>query len=41
LLETVPPSHIAWKIPLEPAFLGLHGQTGFSRVLDRLADRAK
>ena len=41
LLQSVPASYVAWKIPLEPAFLGLHGQTGFSRLLDLLADRAK
>jgi DNA-binding winged helix-turn-helix (wHTH) protein/tetratricopeptide (TPR) repeat protein len=41
LLDSLPPSYVAWHIPLEPAFLGLHGQTGFAQLLDRLADRAK
>ena len=41
LLDSLPPSAVAWTLPIEPAFLGLHGQTGFARLLDRLADRAK
>jgi hypothetical protein len=41
LVESVPPSHVGWNIPVEPAFLGLHGQTGFAHLLQLLADRAK
>lgn len=41
MLDSVPSSFVGWHIPLEPAFLGLHGQTGFTHLLDQLADRAK
>ncbi len=41
LLDDLPPSYVAWHIPLEPAFRGLHGETGFAGLLQRLAERAK
>jgi DNA-binding winged helix-turn-helix (wHTH) protein/tetratricopeptide (TPR) repeat protein len=41
LLDSVSASYILWNLPLEPAFLSLHGQPGFTALLGRLADRAK
>jgi len=41
LLNGHPPSYVGWTIPIEPAFLALHGQPGFADLLDRLANRAK
>jgi hypothetical protein len=34
-------SYVGWNVPIEPAFLSLHGQPGFTNLLGRLADRAK
>lgn len=41
LLDSVPPSYIAWTIPIEPLFLGLRGEPGFEQLLGRLAERAR
>ncbi len=41
LLKSHPASYVGWTIPIEPAFLALHGQPGFADLLDRLANRAK
>ena len=41
LLAVVPPSHVGWTVPIEPCFRGLAGDSGFERVLARLADRAR
>jgi DNA-binding winged helix-turn-helix (wHTH) protein len=40
LLDAIPPSYVAWTIPIEPLFLSLRGEPGFERVLARLAERA-
>ena len=40
LLDAIPPSYVAWTIPIEPLFLGLRGEPGFEQVLARLAQRA-
>jgi len=41
LLNAHPASYVGWTIPIEPAFLSLHGHAGFRDLLGRLADRAK
>ena len=41
LLDALPPSYVAWTIPIEPLFLSLRGEPGFQGVLTRLADRAR
>ena len=41
LLDEVPMSYVGWTMPIEPALAGLHEDTGFRKVLARLADRAR
>jgi DNA-binding winged helix-turn-helix (wHTH) protein/tetratricopeptide (TPR) repeat protein len=41
LLDAIPPSYVAWTIPIEPLFLSLRGEPGFQQVLARLAERAR
>jgi DNA-binding winged helix-turn-helix (wHTH) protein/tetratricopeptide (TPR) repeat protein len=41
LIDSLPASYVGWNVPIEPAFLTLHGQPGFTRLLERLADRAR
>ena len=41
LLDSLPPSAVAWQLPIDPSFLTLHHHDGFKALRDRLADRAK
>lgn len=41
LLALGPPSVLGWTVPVEPCLRPLSGQSGFARVLAKLADRAK
>ena len=41
LLDSLPPSYVAWTIPIEPLFLTLRGDAGFEQLLTRLAERAR
>lgn len=41
LLDSLPPSHIAWTIPIEPLFLSLRRDAGFVSLLAHLAERAR
>ena len=41
LLDAVPPSFVGWQLPIDPAFLSIRQDAGFTAVLARLADRAK
>ncbi len=40
LLDLAPSSYLGWSIPVDPAFLSLHGEPAFAAVLARLAERA-
>lgn len=41
LLDRLPPSAVAWTIPIEPCFVPIQDHPAFQRVLARLAERAK
>jgi hypothetical protein len=41
LLDSLPPSYVAWTIPIEPLFLSVRTAPGFQQVLARLAERAR
>jgi DNA-binding winged helix-turn-helix (wHTH) protein len=41
LFDSLPPSAVAWQLPIEPVFLGIRQDPRFAEVLGRLADRAK
>jgi len=40
LLDSVLPSFVGWQLPIDPAFLSIRGEAGFTGVLNRLAERA-
>jgi DNA-binding winged helix-turn-helix (wHTH) protein len=41
LVESAPPGFAGWTIPVEPAFVPLHGREDFRQVLRVLAERAR
>jgi DNA-binding winged helix-turn-helix (wHTH) protein/Tfp pilus assembly protein PilF len=41
LLDGVPASFVGWQLPIDPAFMAIRHDAGFTGVLARLADRAK
>ena len=40
ILDPAPPGFAGWTLPVDPLFSQLHGSTGFTSVLARLAERA-
>jgi tetratricopeptide (TPR) repeat protein len=40
MLDTAPPGHAAWTMPVDPFLRQLRSHQGFARVLERLATRA-
>jgi len=41
LLDGVLPSFVGWQLPIDPAFLSIRLDSGFTGVLSRLSERAK
>jgi hypothetical protein len=41
LLLDAPPGFAGWTLPVEPLLRELHETTAFTKVLDRLAERAR